>query len=170
MRHPTLAEPVARRRSNPAFAASMLLAAALALGGVVGCATEPNAAPPRIATAQQPDDAGLHACAERMHDLAGWLLRFHARHQRMPDSLVTLAEFAGDFDALDRWTCPTSGQPYVYRPSGWPTPETNQRILAFDATAAHATWRTAILAPDPNQPGPVVLRVTSVPANFPTRR
>ena len=52
--------------------------------------------------------------------------------------------------ALDRFTCPASNKPYVYRPDGPPTPANDGQVIVFDATPAHLGYRWAISVIQPS--------------------
>ena len=88
-----------------------------ALAWASGCQTtqttarsSADASPPREDGPVAPLDT--QASAERLHEIAGSLLLYYVKHQKLPDKLTELTDDA----ALDcpPLVSPTSGQAYVY--------------------------------------------------------
>ncbi|HUT59794.1 MAG TPA: hypothetical protein VNA25_18255 [Phycisphaerae bacterium] len=99
----------------------------------------------------------IDPCADRLHDLCGRLLLHHSLHGQFPQSLNQL-EKTGVGDAAPL-TCPVSGRPYVYRPSGLRIPNQPGLLIVHDAEASHSGMRWGILMDEPGSGRPPTLRV-----------
>ena len=81
------------------------------------------------------------ACATQLHDICGPLLEYYAVTHHLPPTLRALAAFSTD--PLN-FTCPVSGELYVYRPV---TLRPDERVLImWDRTPVHSNMRWGILA------------------------
>ena len=140
---------------------SLLAALILAAPGCVTTTTGPGGIvampdqPVPIATANR--DRPSHApratpkeivdpCSERMEDIVGTLYLYHVLHQRLPDNLEDLRSVA-DITVDLNFTCPASGKPYIYNPTGLAAPGGGGlRLILYDATPAHNGHRWAVMA------------------------
>ncbi len=93
-------------------------------------------------------------CSARLHDIGGAILMYYALHRQMPPRLQDVATL-GDIDAPLEFTCPVSGQPYIYNPRGLAIPGTDKRLIVYDALPAHDGQRRGLLMP-PIAPGQAV--------------
>jgi hypothetical protein len=112
-----------------------LLALAILL---TGCQPAPPAArqSPYLDPQQTltPDQlANSDPCSMRLHDVAGLLLIYYAKHSELPQDLDQLQTVADVTDSLD-FTCPDTHQPYVYIPGGIRSPTINRQIIVYDST------------------------------------
>jgi hypothetical protein len=146
------------------------LVLALAWGLVVGgCTTQPKKAsspglhsrrPLAARTSRSGDPAARDkpgnlsdACATRLHELSGLLLLYYAVNQKLPERLNELEPLA-DADVEFRTDCPTSGQPYVYSPTGIPAAGSERFLVLYDLVPAHGglRWGVFIAPPKDKQP------------------
>jgi hypothetical protein len=159
---------------------ALLAGLALALGPLVGgCVTETKTLPQQVpgskpthgkkpTAAQRPVKTSSRGggspgerpneledpCATRLHELSGLLLTYYAINKHLPDRLDELAPLLDvDVDSatdLDT-TCPASGQPYVYVPSGLQSSSGGERYLVlYDAVPAHGGLRWGIFVAPPH--------------------
>jgi hypothetical protein len=122
--------------------------------------------------------ASADPCAARLHDLCEPLLLYYATHgKRLPQRLEEVKAFS-DFDKPIELTCPTSGQPYTYNPTGLvttvPAPAGTveaepTRLIVYDSTPAHNGSRKGIVvrAPSSGQ-APTLYEVTLTEPQFQT--
>ncbi len=101
-------------------------------------------------------------CASRLHDIAGTMLLYFAVHKRLPAELNELRALA-DIDQELEFTCPTTGQPYVYVPSGLRFPGKEERLVLHDAEASHGGARWGILAAPPKGERPASMWAVRLP-------
>lgn len=80
-------------------------------------------------------------CNERLQNLGGALLEYYFDHKHLPAHLADLRETSPDV----QFTCPTSGEQYIYVPSGLSVPGSSERLILFDATPAHGGFRNALV-------------------------
>ncbi len=71
-------------------------------------------------------------CSMRLHDIAGLLLIYYAKHSELPQDLDQLQTVADATDSLD-FTCPDTHQPYAYVSGGIRSPSINRQIILYDA-------------------------------------
>ena len=114
--------------------------------GERAAAAPPPAAQVSIPAAEPEDLIAEDPCAARLHDIAGTMLLYYALHKRLPAELDQLHGLA---DVELAFTCPTSGRPYVYVPSGLSYPGKEERLVLHDAAPAHDGARWGILAAPP---------------------
>ena len=89
-------------------------------------------------------------CATRLHELSGLLLTYYAINKHLPDRLDELAPLI-DADATFETSCPASGEPYVYAPSGLQSSAGGERYLVlYDAVPAHGGLRWGIFVAPPH--------------------
>ncbi len=139
--------------------------AGLLLGALlVGCApsTGPSArstvGPSEPAVPQGPD-----ASAERLHDVCGSLLLFHASQGRLPDSLAELAAATG-LEA-SRTLDPATGRPFAYARGGFAASAEGASVVVLAEPAPGAAVRWAV-AFEPGR-GASTCRVVALPASSP---
>ena len=123
------------------------MALAAALGASTGCVHEPAAnQSTRVAVGNSngplaPSEKGefpdIDSCAGRLHDIEGELLEYYRRHQKLPQALQDLRPIAQAFGDEGNYTCPVSGQPYIYVPYGMVIPGDDRRLILYDAVPAH---------------------------------
>ena len=151
-----------------------MLLAAIPLGG---CASPEAARTPTTAPAVASDgvtdtDAGgedlsnTDPCATRLHDLSGQLLLYYYAVGDLPPSLADLDEFDQTGLKSPPPTCPKTGQPYVYNPSGIYLPETQNYVIVYDAAPVHAGHRWAILAREGTDTQGPTMKVLPLPERF----
>jgi len=91
----------------------------------------------------------LDPCPERLQDMAGALLNFMAKYNRLPPTLQDLPPLKPGTPLV--LTCPLSNQPYIYNPdgikirSGW--------AVVYDPVPSHSNYRWAIVFAEVKQPG-----------------
>ena len=103
----------------------------------------------------------------RLHDLSGTLLLFYFNNLRLPADLEELARVA------DELTCPASGLPYAYNPTGIRLAEQgrpDRYVVLYDASPAHANLRQAIIVREPDDAGTITSDVQALPERFFTLR
>ena len=160
---------VVQRTAVVILCAGLLLAGcARGQAGSAAPATRPageNQPPPR-ADARPADirDVSLtDPCANRLHDLAGSLLLYHAIHQRLPERLTDLEQITGPL-APAALVCPVSKSPYTYNPDGLLSPDTKSLLVVYDSAATHDGRRQAISVTPPADPtDALVTKITSLP-------
>jgi hypothetical protein len=134
-----------RWKYSKAICRSLCLSLVLA----VGCVTVPQqpAQKPRVTTSNGPPAftgnaiAAIDPCADQIQDLCGALLSYYLVKHKLPLHLEELQQYA-DVGQVLKFTCPVSGQPYVYVREGIEAPGQNLRIYIYDAAPAHggARW------------------------------
>lgn len=141
-------------------------------GGCSPKADAPSANPTVVAAppVPPPPTAPITAtdpCASRLHDIAGGLLLYYARNNRLPERLSDLSEIPG-MRQVDDLVCPVSGKPYLYSPGGIiiPGPGPGARLVVYDPTPAHDGMRWAIRVEEPTDGSPLVARVIALPESF----
>jgi hypothetical protein len=152
------------------------LCIAVALGAAA-CETTPapgpTAAPQGPWTGDQPSSAApltpdeivaTDPCVAQMHDIAGAMLLFFAVNKHLPPTLEDLKSMA-DADAPLVFTCPTTGQPYVYVPSGLGTVGTPKHIILYAASPdSHGRrWCILMSPPPPGFAASQTLEVVPIP-------
>ncbi len=115
---------------------------------------------PAAPATSKPAVEAMNPCAERLQDICGPLLLYYKTYDKMPDRLEDLGKLAPG--ALPPLVCPKSGIPYVNNPRGLAVPNSDKRIVVYDAAACHDGKRWTIVV-DPPKPGkPLVARVEQV--------
>ncbi len=99
----------------------------------------------------------------RLHDICGPLLLYYATHQQLPARIEELAHVPG-FDNVRDFSCPTSGQPYVYNPIGIVNSGAAPRIVLYDPTPAHfgIRWAISIIEPG-DKNAALIAKVVALP-------
>jgi hypothetical protein len=132
--------------------------AGLALGlavvaAVCGCRT---ATP----TVRKPSTE-IDPCAERLHEVCGYLLLQYAIHETLPESL---ADLQGVTSApLPPLVCPVSGKAYIYNRDGIEVPGRPGRVVLYDAAPTHSGMRWAVAAEVNGTNQPLTARVILLP-------
>ncbi|MBP7933405.1 MAG: hypothetical protein KA354_02045 [Phycisphaerae bacterium] len=144
----------------------LLLAVALT-GACQSPPGKPPPAPTSPATsatpARQTPNSNTDPCAMRLHDICGPLLLYYATHQQLPARIEELAHVPG-FENVRDFTCPTSGQPYVYNPIGIVNSGAAPRIVLYDPTPTHSGIRWAISIIEPgNKNAALIAKVVALP-------
>ncbi len=102
--------------------------------------------------APTPEENGVAAatdpCALRMQDLCGAMLLYFTANKHLPDKLESLQRYA-DAGTTLTFTCPASGQPYIYNSTGLVAPGIRDTLILYDATAAHRGERWGIVMAPP---------------------
>ena len=134
---------------------TVVAGAALLLAGVA-CESGPKKRPDPLAGIPKPagptpptlEGALLSdACDNRLHDIAGAMLAYYMVHRDLPAKFDDLRSL-GDLGIQYNWTCPTTGQPYVYEPAGLHAVKGTKYIVVYDA-APHADGkRNVIFTPE----------------------
>jgi hypothetical protein len=142
----------------------LLLAASLT-GACQAPAGKPSPAAARApsAPAKQAPNSNTDPCAMRMHDICGPLLLYYAAHQELPARIEELAQVPG-FENVRDFTCPASGQPYIYNPVGIVNSGAAARVVLYDPTPAHSgvRWAISIVEPE-DERAPLVSKVVALP-------
>jgi len=148
-----------KRRAWRKFADRQWAAIVLVSAGMIGCqstqgppasSAQPRALPEFTGSLDEALDAD--PCSTRMHDIAGMLANFcYNHHGRLPVSLDELREAAGP-GANMNFTCPLTGQLYVYLQTGLFLPNQTMKVVLWEPTASHGGSRLCVLIP-PTDPG-----------------
>lgn len=125
---------------------------------------KPKAAHQVVMTADGKPITNTDACANRMHELCGPLLLYYAQKHRLPKDLEELRQLPGVGD-IPAFTCPVSGRPYVYDPSGLPGTEPGSWVVLYDPAASHSGMRWAISITAKTASAPVT-KVVALPDSF----
>ena len=139
---------------------------------VAGCASNESAGRVGRDEASPPASPGgvgpisaTDPCAMRLHDLSGGFAVFIQMNARLPESLDELTQVT--FFDLPPATCPTSGKPYVYRPTGIYLAELGEQVILYDPAPSHGGRRLAVTIAEPTEPGgAVVTDVIPLPERF----
>jgi len=129
------------------------LALALAAAVLAGCQT---AAP----VVRKPSVV-IDPCAERLHDVCGRLLLYHAAHKALPESLADLQ--GPDDQPPTPMTCPASGEPYVYNREGLLIPGRPGRLVLYDPLPHASGMRWGVFAEIADGNQPLAARVILLP-------
>lgn len=124
---------------------TMCLCAAL-FGGLSGCASDPSS-PPSVETTNSRDEENLDPTAMHLHDVAGRLLLFCAKYDRLPAKLEDLEPLPGDNgkpSAID----PATGEKFTYTPDGLKPKSLPGRVIAYQAVTKSRGSRWALLFND----------------------
>jgi hypothetical protein len=71
-------------------------------------------------------------CSVRLHEISGAMLQHVAIHGRLPRTLDELQSMQGPGEPALNFTCPTTGEPYVYVPQGLRSPADPRQIVVHD--------------------------------------
>lgn len=132
------------------FATRRLTLAAVAVAcALAGCVTTTQTATPKPAAAPVKPPrpfsgnfiTALDPCADQMQDLCGALFLYDLKKHALPARLQDLQPFADAGQEL-KFTCPVSGKPYIYAPTGLDAPGQNIRIYVYDAEPAHVFYNS----------------------------
>jgi hypothetical protein len=92
--------------------------------------------------------AATDPCALRMDDIRVAMLQYLHAHDRLPEKIEDLQQFAEPGTQL-QFTCPASGKAYVYVPAGLTVPGKDQRLVLYDAAPAHEGQRWSVMLAPP---------------------
>jgi hypothetical protein len=106
--------------------------------------TPPKPAPVASGGISDSVSAATDPCAQRMDDIRVAMLGYIHAYDRLPEKIADLQKFAEPGTTL-QFTCPASGQPYVYVPAGLTLPGKSQRLVLYDAVPAHEGHRWGVL-------------------------
>jgi hypothetical protein len=124
------------------------------LGLIAGCAKDgkPSASSQPAPLPQAPI-SNNDACASRLHDISGLFLMYLLEHRDLPATIEELRPYAERL-GVEGFTCPISGEAYIYIPDGIFLAEQNMRVILYDPRPTHSNmrWAIAIGAPTPDQP------------------
>jgi hypothetical protein len=146
------------------MAARRYMMAVLVLGGVLagGCKSQQTSAGSNSSNKQQRGRvqtlSASDPCPERLHNLAGAILSFLVRYDRLPPTLEDLTPIKGTPLEL---TCPASGQKYIYNPNGVKLPPGRWAIV-YDAAPSHYGARWVIVFSPGKEGQPPVPAVISI--------
>src|SRR5277367_445729 len=114
-----------------------ILLALLAAGCQNAAPKPPAAAPADNAEHFHTDPATISdACADRMQDLCETMLLYYMTNKHLPATLPELQPYADPGTQLN-FTCPTSGDPYVYVPGGLSASGVHDRLVLYDLRPVH---------------------------------
>ena len=101
-------------------------------------------------------------CADRLHAICGAMLLYYHLNRRLPADVEELRGIAGP-DPDVEFTCPVSGQPYVYDPQGRPRGKGRPGLMVmYDAAPTHSGMRWAVAAEQPrNAAQPLITHVVA---------
>ena len=139
-----------------------LLMGMILIGGCAAPADQSIPAQP----ADHPLDAtsAIDPCAENLEDISGAMLMHLNLHGRFPAALEELRPPPGT-PALSI-TCPVTGQPYIFNPTGIHLAERAAYIIAYDAQPAHDGRRWAIIMDEPQPDKAFVMNVQQIPESL----
>lgn len=111
--------------------------------------SDPAASPEQIEGALRSDP-----CAARLQEIGGALLEYHALHGRLPTRLEDLSTLP-DLERPLSFSCPGSGKPFVYVPSGLVRLADPRPIVLFDPAVDRAglRWVIRLRRPTPREAG-----------------
>jgi hypothetical protein len=101
-------------------------------------------------------------CAARLQDISGQLLLYYAVNRKLPDKLDDLRSLA-DVDAETNYTCPETGQPYVYAPQTLRASGLARLLVVYDAAPGKQGRRWCILIGEPKPGKPLATWVEPIP-------
>ena len=147
---------------TPRILPAGLLAAMFLIGGCAAPADQATAAKP----ADRPLDAtsAIDPCASNLHDISGAMLVYLNLNGRFPPTLDTLQPLPGEKELS--FTCPASGRPYIFNPSGIHLVERAAYIIVYDAQPAHNGLRWAIIMDEPAPDKAPVMKVSQIPESL----
>jgi hypothetical protein len=101
-------------------------------------------------------------CASRLQDIGGTLLLYYSVNRHMPAKLEEIKPLA-DFDQDLQFTCPLSGKPYGYTPTGLAAVGKEKRIVVYDSEPSHNGKRWCVFMPPPRPGKAMSVEVLEVP-------
>jgi hypothetical protein len=84
------------------------------------------------------------ACSSRMEDICEAMLWYYASNKKLPAKLEELKPMPGSAGGLE-FTCPTSGQPYVYEAKPLAAEKVVYRLVLYEPKAVHGGKRWGIV-------------------------
>src|SRR5438067_5520126 len=112
-----------------------------------GCRNSPSASNTRATPVEDQDQrlaGGTHACADRLHEIAGAMLLYYSVNHRMAATLEELGKSPGG-ENIGVASCPVSGKKYAYEPEGVIGPDGISRVVVYDVDAVHGGLRVGIV-------------------------
>ena len=104
-------------------------------------------------------------CAIQLHDISGAMLLYYVAHRELPQRLEELKPLA-DVGSELKFTCSSSGKPYVYVPNGLQSSGRNKRIILHDPEGSHdGNYWCVLMAPTKSGQAPY-LEVVLMPPNL----
>jgi hypothetical protein len=88
-------------------------------------------------------------CSVRLHEISGAMLTYLAVQGRLPRTLDELQSVQGPGDGVLNFTCPTTGEPYVYVPQGLRSPGDTRQIVVHDRSPDATGLRWVVLMQPP---------------------
>lgn len=143
-----------------------LLWALCGLLGIPACAPstaskpDPTETPAPSGQSPSPAISNTDPCAMRMHDISGALLFYYAAVHKLPPALADLKKTP--LGAGLEFTCPASGQAYIYNPEGVAAPDGQSLLICYDPSPSHSGFRLAISVPATDPEGALVTKVVPV--------
>jgi hypothetical protein len=95
-------------------------------------------------------------CAEQLHEVCGAMLLYYIAAHRLPNTLHELGAFA---DQPLVFTCPLSGDDYVYRPISLQGTVDHPQLVMYDRHPVHEGKRWGIVGAPAEEKRPVSLWV-----------
>jgi hypothetical protein len=136
------------------------------LAVLAGCQSNKPQASPAPTPAGPATISNTDPCFARLHDLSGAFLNYLLWKNDLPESLDQLVPYAKQLGVEPDFTCPASGEPYIYQRDGILFPEQNARIILYDAKPSHAGQRLAIILGEPKPGQPPQTEVIALPESF----
>ena len=103
----------------------------------------------------------MDPCAERLHEVCGYLLLHYAGHETLPENPADLQGVTSD--PLPPLVCPVSGKAYIYNRDGLEVPGRPGRLVLYDAAPTHGGMRWAVSAEVNGTNQPLTARVILLP-------
>jgi hypothetical protein len=103
-------------------------------------------------------------CSNRLHDLIGSFLLYHAMNHRFPDRLEELKSVGADVSP-EALSCPACNKPYVYEPRGLTLHNKNHHFILHDpeeAVVPHKGLRFGLAVQDPGKGEAMVIKVVPI--------
>ena len=88
-------------------------------------------------------------CSVRLHEISGAMLTYLATRGRMPRTLDDLQSTLDPGEGVLTFTCPTTGEPYVYVPQGLRSGADPRQIVVHDRSPDATGLRWVILMQPP---------------------
>src|SRR5205823_576572 len=101
------------------------------------------------------------ACSSRMEDICEAILWYHASNKKLPATLEDLLPMPGSTNPLE-FTCPTSGQRYVYLATPLAANGVVYRLVLYEPKAVHGGTRWGIVMRPTTGNAEVLLQVIAL--------
>jgi hypothetical protein len=114
---------------------------------VNGQSTDPDGTPRPPSPPTLSIDRALKSdpCSVRLHEISGAMLQYLAIQGRLPRTFDELQPMQGPGEGVLNFTCPTTGEPYVYVPQGLRSPADPRQIVVHDRAPDATGLRWVIL-------------------------